>query len=61
MITLTLQTLKAHENTINIHMYSPIEDDVKPVSLFKYDVKETNDSETISQIFKRALSMYNRR
>ena len=61
MITVTLQTLKAHKNTINIHMYSPIEDDVKPVSLFKYDVKETNYSEAISQIFKRALSMYNRR
>ena len=42
-------------------MYSPIEDYIKPVSLFKHDVKETNDSETISQMLNGTVSMDNRR
>ena len=42
-------------------MYSAIEDDLKPVSFFKHDVKETNHSETIIQMFKRAVSMDNGR
>ena len=42
-------------------MYCLNEDDFMPISFFKHDVKETNDSHTIIQMFKWAISMDNRR
>ena len=42
-------------------MYSLNEDDFTPISFFKHDIKENNNSDTIIQMFKWAVSMDNRR